>query len=198
MRAKVRHRKTASGVRWYVSLVDDDGRESAHGGYATRKAATSKAAALTTDASRGHYVEPSKVTVEQYLTDEWLPARANADLSPGTRDVEIITVEAWILPHIGDVLLQKLTARDLDRLYATLRSRGGHGGRPLRGKSVRNAHAVLRKALGDAQRRGYLLANPAEMVDPPARDDSVERTAWTLAELRAFLDVAAEDRLGGV
>jgi hypothetical protein len=39
-----------------------------------------------------------------------LPARQNADLSERTRDVEIVTVNAWILPHIGDVRLQKLAA----------------------------------------------------------------------------------------
>jgi integrase len=35
-------------------------------------------------------------------------------------------------------------------------------------------------------------------VDPPARDDSVERTAWSRDEVRAFLDVAAGDRLHAV
>ena len=33
----------------------------------------------------------------------------------------------------------------------------------------------LSKALGDAVRRGHLTVNPAAAVDPPARDDSVER-----------------------
>jgi integrase len=198
VRAKIRRRQTRSGVRWYVSLVGDDDHETAHGGYGTRREATSKAAALMTDASRGQYIEPSRMTVRQYLIDEWLPARQNADLSEGTRDVEIITVTAWILPHIGDLPLQRLAARDLDRLYATLRASGGRGGRPLRGKSVRNAHAVFTKALGDAVRRGHLLANPAATVDPPARDDSVERSAWTLPQLRTFLEAAGDDRLGGV
>jgi integrase len=40
--------------------------------------------------------------------------------------------------------------------------------------------------------------NPVDAVDPPARDDSVERTAWTAAEVRAFLDVAAGDRLSAI
>lgn len=102
------------------------------------------------------------------------------------------------MPHIGDVTLQKLSARDLDRLYRTLRERGGRGGTPLRGKSVRNAHALLSKALGDAMRRGHLVVNPIAAVDPPARDDSIERTAWTRDDVRAFLAVASEDRLAGI
>jgi integrase len=94
-------------------------------------------------------------------------------------------------------IAEALRAR-LDRLYGTLRARGGRGGRPLRGKSVRNVHALLSKALGDAVRRGHLAANPAAAVDPPARDDSVERTAWSRDEVRAFLDAAAGDRLHAV
>jgi integrase len=31
-------------------------------------------------------------------------------------------------------------------------------------------------------------------VDPPAREDSIERTAWTRDEIRRFLEVAAGDR----
>jgi integrase len=96
------------------------------------------------------------------------------------------------------VPLQKLSPRDLDRLYATLRSRGGRGGAPLRGKSVRNAHGLLSKALGDAVRRGHLVTNPILAVDPPARDDSVERFAWTRDEVRRFLEAAASDRLAAI
>jgi integrase len=191
MRTKVRKK----GDRWFVAVVDDAGREKGHGGYRTKKEATAAAATLRTDASRGRYVEPGRLTVASYLEDEWLPSRENADVSPGTRDVEEIMVRSWIVPHIGDVPLQKLTARDLDRLYATLRARGGRGGRPLRGKSVRNVHALLSKTLGDAVRRGHLVANPILAVDPPARDDSVDRMAWTADEVRAFLDAAIDDRL---
>ena len=42
------------------------------------------------------------------------------DVWPGTRDVETVMARAWVLPHIDDVPLQKLAARDLDRLYGTL------------------------------------------------------------------------------
>jgi integrase len=125
-----------------------------------------------------------------------LESRQGADISPGTRDVEHLIVRAWINPHIGDIPLQRLGPRDLDRLYRTLRERGGRGGKPLRGKSVRNTHALLSKALGDAVRRGHIVANPVSTVDPPARDDSVERIAWSADEVRSFLQVASGDRLG--
>jgi integrase len=178
--------------------VDDAGKESSHGGYRTQREARSAAAALRTDAARGRYVPPAKLTVAGYLVGEWLPSRANADISENSRDVETIMVRAWIVPHIGEIALQKLSARDLDRLYATLRGSGGRSGRPLRGKSVRNVHVLLSKALGDAVRRGHLVASPVAAVDPPARDDSTERVAWNRDEVRRFLDVASVDRLHAV
>jgi integrase len=102
------------------------------------------------------------------------------------------------VPHIGSVPLQKVRARHLDRLYKALADHGGRAGRKLRGKTVRNVHVLLSKALGDAVRRGYLVANPVLAVDPPARDDSVERAAWTPEQVRTFLDVAAVDPLAGI
>jgi integrase len=147
---------------------------------------------------RGRYVAPGKLTVGEWLLGEWLESRQNADISPNTLDTDRTVVESWIVPRIGGISLQRLSARDLDRLYKTLRESGGRGGRPLRGKSVRNAHTTLHKALSDAVRRGHLAVNPVDAVDPPARDDSVERTAWTAAEVRVFLDVAAGDRLSAV
>jgi integrase len=198
MRTKIRRRKTQGGVRWYVSVVED-GIEYAHGGYRLERDAKAKVREIVADAKvKGRYIAPSELTLAGYLLGEWLPSRANADISDNSRDVEAIMVRSWILPHLGDVALQKLSPRDLDRLYATLRSGGGRGGRPLRGKSVRNVHGVLSKSLGDAVRRGHLTVNPVLAVDPPARDDSVERIAWSREEVRRFLEVAATDRLHAV
>lgn len=93
-------------------------------------------------------MSPDTLTVRDYLVNEWLPSRESADISTNTRDVDRTIVEAWLLPHIGDAPLQQLTARDLDALYRKLRTSGGRKGKPLRGKSVRNAHGVLSKGPG--------------------------------------------------
>jgi hypothetical protein len=56
------------------------------------------------------------------------------------------------VPRIGGISLQRLSARDLDRLYKAA-GEWRTGRTPLRGKSVRNAHTTLHKALSDAVRR---------------------------------------------
>jgi integrase len=168
------------------------------GGFRTQREAKAAAAALRTDAARGRYVAPQHLTLREYLIGEWLPSRENVDISPNTRDTDRTVVEAWILPHVGDLPLQKLTGRALDGLYATLRAVVGGEVTPLRGKSVRNVHTTLSKALGDAVRRGHLAVNPILSVDPPARDDSVARAAWSRQEVKRFLAAAPGDRLAGI
>ena len=74
-------------------------------------------------------------------------------------------------------------------------------GQDTEGKSVRNVHGVLRKALGDATRwkpRPLLATNPLDGMKPPAHSDSVIREAWSAEEIHRFLKVAASDRLGAI
>ncbi len=188
MRTKIRRKKTAHGIRWYVSSLSEDGREEAHGGYGTQKEATAAAAALVTAAARRTYVSPAKLTLGAYLLDEWLPSRETADLSETTRDTD-----RTVGRGVGDPLdrrgaaAEALGARTWTGCTGSSGTRGGQGGRPLSGKSARNAHVTLHKALHDAVRRGHLVVNVADAVDPPAREDSVERTAWTRDEVRRFI-----------
>jgi integrase len=147
-----------------------------------------------------HYVPPSGLTLEAYL-ERWLATREVADLSPGTRQLERLIVSRYIVPRLGAVRLEDLGTEHLARLYAELAASGGRGGQPLRGKTVRNVHAVLRKALADATRwrpRPLLALNPADGLEPPRRDDSVERPAWNTDEVRRFLAATGEDRLAPV
>ena len=196
MKAQARAKIRRKNGRWYLAIVDKHGQETARGGFRTQTEAKARAKELLGPARRK---SSSQRTLADYAA-EWLGARANSALSETTRDTDRTVVEAWILPHVGHVALAELEEdpTHLDRLYATLRAGGGRGGRPLRGKSVKNAHCTLSRALGDAVRRGYLSSNPVLAVDPPARDDSVTREAWTREEVVRFLQAAADDRLGGI
>jgi integrase len=73
-----------------------------------------------------------------------------------------------------------LTPLHLEHLYRTLSERGGQHGKPLGAKTVLRVHRVIRKALGDAERKGLIVGNPARLADKPstAQDDD-ERPAWT-------------------
>lgn len=111
-------------------------------------------------------------------------------------------IRAYIAPHVGAVPLQQLSAHELDRLYAALatggRQRGGGGGLSLR--TVRYVHAILSKALGDAERKGMVAHNVARLTSPPksAATRAPEQTTWTPDELRTFLGMVESHRYGAL
>jgi hypothetical protein len=76
-------------------------------------------------------------------------------------------IEGHIIPRIGELPLQRLRRPNVNQLYVELLQSGGRDGRPLRPKTVRNTHIVLRRALADAVRWGELLSNPAQRTWSP-------------------------------
>ena len=63
--------------------------------------------------------------------------------------------------------LSKLGPADLDRHYRRLREKGGRAGRPLAPNTIRRAHGILHRALGQGVRWGWLGVNPASSATPP-------------------------------
>jgi integrase len=104
-------------------------------------------------------------------------------------------IETYLLPHLGRAPLRSLTSRDLERLYAHLLAAGSAAGKPLAPKTVLNVHQIVRKALGDALRKGLVTRNVALAVDPPRVTASPEQRCWTEAQLRRFLQEAGKHRL---
>jgi integrase len=92
--------------------------------------------------------------------------------------------------------LRSLTITHLDDLYAHLRHSGRHDGGPLAPKTVLNVHQILRTALGDAERAGLVHRNVARLMNPPCHGVAPEQRCWNEHELRQFLHVALDHRLG--
>src|SRR5687768_5309181 len=88
------------------------------GGHRTRKDAERALTELVGRAQKGTYLEPTKQTVGEYLS-EWLVA-AKVDLRPSTRPAYEIAVEKHLVPRLGALPLQKLTPTHLNVVYAEL------------------------------------------------------------------------------
>jgi len=100
------------------------------------------------------------------LIRQWLDL-AKGELSPTTsRGYEWI-VATYILPTLGKVALARLRTAQLDRFYAQLREKGGQDGKPLSAATVRQVHAILRRALQQGIRWGWISTNPAALASPP-------------------------------
>jgi integrase len=133
-------------------------------------------------------------TLARLIRTQWLPPK-RAVLNPSTvRRYERMS-ETYLVPHLGRVPLRALASRDLEQLYMGLLAAGGANGRPLAPKTVLNVHQIVRKALGDALRKGLVTRNVALAVDPPRVTVSPEQQCWDESQLRRFLRKAAEHRL---
>jgi len=103
---------------------------------------------------------PAKVTFRS-LSEQWLDL-VQFELSPTTIHRYRILLNNRILPSIGDLQIQSIKASDLDRLYTGL-SRKAY----LAPATVRQIHAVIRRAFRQAVLWGWIDANPAANATPP-------------------------------
>jgi integrase len=170
-------------------------------GFATKKAAAEALAGVVTDDVRGAFVRPGKVTLEQFLVNEWLPARAGG-LRPSTAASYAQLIRNYVHPTIGSTQLAKVDGAMLNVLYQTLLTEGRTEvrrglGPGLSPKTVQNVHGMLTKAFRDAVRWGRLVRNPCDAADPP-RGRSPEMAAWTADELRRFIASTAEHRWSAI
>jgi integrase len=164
-------------------------------GYATRREAEAALAHALNEVHSGRYVEPTTMTVRQFLCDEWLPASA-ARVRATTLRAYRQLIDLYAVPNLGDLPLADVTPVVLTKLYGRLLTSGranGKGG--LSARTVRFLHTVLRRAFADAVRWRYLQANPADGATPPsaAAARAPEMRTWTLAELQAFLRFTVDD-----
>jgi integrase len=134
--------------------------------------------------------------VAEFL-DEWLTAtdgRVRASTWANYRDYR----DAYVNPVIGSTTLQDLTPVRLNLLYSHLLTKGRvrkvRGAPPgLAPKTVRNVHVMLRRALRDSVKWGYLPRNPAEDAEPPAGHGR-KRKVWTVEQLRTFVEYVRTGR----
>jgi len=92
---------------------------------------------------------------------------ARPELSPTTVRGYGRNIETYILPALGNVPLARLRPAQLDAFYATLREHGGAQNQGLSPASVRQIHAILRRALQQGARWGWIGTNPAALATPP-------------------------------
>ena len=149
----------------------------------TKRKAQEELTRLLGQRNEGTYVEPTKMTVTQYL-HHWLKADIDRRVAARTAARYRGIVEKNIIPKLGHVPVRKLTAVHIEAFEAELQREGWIKARakqkvkegeeaPIqekRGLSSQTAlhvHRVLSQALSHAVRLGVLFKNPARQVKPP-------------------------------
>jgi integrase len=162
----------------------------------TKRDAQTELTRLLASSATGDYIDPSKVTVAEFL-DRWARDWVAVNVSPKTGERYHQLLDNQVKPHIGALPIQKLRPVHLSELYAKLLRQGGVNGGPLSARSVGHTHRCLRRALGHATQWGVITTNPAWVVGPPkVQDKEIEiirkdELRNVLAKLRGHLHVIA-------
>ena len=202
-------RKPVKGSTWTwqfaVPKAGGGRRQLSKGGYRTKREAEAALAEALADygqAPGADRAEPSKMALSAYLRDEWLPTLHG--LKPSTRKGYEDLVNAYVIPHLGDVRLCDLTAGQVAKLYERLRTSGRVRDRSgLSESSVHHVHVALSAALGHAVEAKLLRLSPITQLARKARPRATseakpEMHVWSAEEARRFLATAREDRLGAL
>jgi len=187
------------GATWYFWVELEPGpdgrrRQKSRGGFKTRKEAEHAFAELRDEVRQGVYTEPSKLSLNRYIEEEWLPS-IQASVRPTTLRNYRDLFNGYVRPSFGRTQLVNVTPARLNCYYGELLSSGRRGGTTgLSPKTLRNLHSMLHKALGDAVRWGHLARNPVSLAEPP-KPGTPQMKVWSPEQLRAFIEFTRADRL---
>ena len=118
----------------------------------------------------GSYVQPSKVTVNEFAS-RWKQEWAAFNVSPRTAERYGELLDHHVIPHIGSLSVQRVGPMALNKLYADLLTTGRtlHSGEVigLAPRTVGHVHRAIHRMLGFAVQWGVIEINPASKVSPP-------------------------------
>src|SRR6202012_214599 len=93
-------------------------------------------------------------------------AHATPSFSATTVETTRMYIEDPIIPALGSTQVAKLTPTDLDRFYRQLLEVGRSRG-PYAPATIRRVHGIIRRALTQGVRWGWITHNPAVDAAPP-------------------------------
>lgn len=128
-------------------------------------------------------------TVEQWM-NYWVEQVAAKEVRPNTLDGYRRTVKNHIIPAIGKVKLDKLTATHVRRVHDSILAKG------LSSTTALLAHRTMSVSFKIAMREGRIGRNPAELTAAP-RKARPALEALDLDESLDFLERAAQDPVRG-
>jgi integrase len=132
-------------------------------------------------------VPDDRLTIGAFL-DRWIRQNLPGHIADSTLDDYADTVRLHLAPALGRKVLRKLTVTEVDALWAAKRDDG------YSANSVRIMRAVLRKALGQAEREGLVTRNVAALSAPPRVRSTGGRTL-TVEQAKTLLRVLNGHRL---
>jgi len=145
----------------------------------TKRAAERALAKLVTEVESGVVIAHT-ATMGQ-LCQRWYDS-GTASWSPTVVVSYRSILDHYVLPKWGRTPLRRLHAADLDAWYTQLQRKAGAKGKPLAPNTIGHIHAVIRRALNQGVKWGWIAINPALAATPPR----IRRTQMTVPDPAAI------------
>lgn len=183
------------GVRWRVRVdlgydPETGQRRRVMETFATRREAQAWLTQQLNDVQQGVAVTPSKQTIGEMLT-YWLDTYARHTVRASTFQDYVWLIRKHILPTLGRLPVQQLTAKRLQQFYGDKQAAGASP------RIIQMCHQRLSQALDQAVSLGVLGRNAALSVTTP-RVETKEQMTWNQEQVRRFLTVAHQSAYGPV
>ena len=137
---------------------------------------------------KGTQVMPSEYAFAQWL-DYWYDNIIVPQIEETTAYGYRGMIENYLKPQLGEIRLQKLTARDIQQYYTWLMDE-----KKLSPNTVIKHHNLLTNTLNAAERQEYITKNPMRAVSPPKKRQR-EAKFYTPEQLGILLAKAVGTRL---
>lgn len=137
---------------------------------------------------KGTQIMPNEYTFAQWL-DYWYKDIILPQIEETTAYGYRGMIENYLKPQLGEIRLQKLTARDIQQYYTWLMDE-----KELSPNTVIKHHNLLTNTLNAAERQEYITKNPMRAVSPPKKRQR-EAKFYTPEQLGTLLDKAVGTRL---
>ena len=191
------------GKKWEVAYYIPGYQKTYTERFDTEAEANLRCAQLELDKQLGQLSPPTKKesvrpkTVAELL-DEYVELYGTAHWGDSYYSYTRHRIDDYIKPAIGGLLLRDLTPRRLDQLYADMLNTPavvlrGHKDttKTISYPVVEKCHCILRSALNQAVRWGYIPSNPALAAKMP-KAPSKRREVWTPADAQHAISVCAD------
>lgn len=137
-------------------------------------------------ADNGTFIEPSKMTMEQWL-NTWLEEYIKPSVKPLTYSAYKTSTTTHIIPALGKVRASSLNPTQVQKFYNDLLRT-----KQLSPKTIKNIHGILHKALEQAVKLNYIPNNPTNPCTVP-RVEKPDINPLTEEEIAMFLEQAKGD-----
>jgi integrase len=156
----------------------------------TRQAAEKELRRLLRTVDTGEHVDPSRLTVREWLTT-WL-ATVREELAPKSHERYAEIARHFLMPALGNLPLAKLAPAHLQQAYNVWAVGGRRDGKEggLSPRTRRHIHRILNSALARAVEQQLLARNPAEAFRK--RLPKIERHEMTTLSVGQSAQLLAE------